>query len=269
MLLPTLQKQLLHLTQQAGKAILEIYQKSRQYLVQIKPDNSPLTQADLIAHEILTTGLQALTPDLPVLSEEGVGIPWEERQKWDRYWLIDPLDGTLPFLRHSGEFTVNIALIQNHQPVIGILYVPVTQEVYYACAEWGGAYKQDTEEGITQLQVRPWHPDETILLTSQAAREEKIQTLFGHLGAYTQIKMSSAWKFGWLAEGKADLAPRLGDTCEWDTAAGQCILELAGGALVGLQGQPLRYNTKASLINPYFIALGDKTHLYGRIFGTN
>lgn len=264
--LSNLKQPLIDLAKKAGEAILEIYEKSRQYPIQTKADHSPLTQADLMANEILQQGLKALTPDFPILSEEGVGIPWEERQKWTTYWLIDPLDGTRQFINHSGEFTVNIALIHHHQPVIGLLYVPVTEEVYYACEGWGGAYKQDAAHQVIPLQVRPWSLGETIILTSTVVSQDRVKAMFGHLGAYTQITLSSAWKFGWVAEGKADLSPRLGNTSEWDTAAGQCILELAGGALVDLQGEPLRYNTRESVINPHFIALGDRGRLWERLF---
>jgi len=256
--LSELQQPLITLVQKAGEAILDIYERSHQYAVQIKPDHSPLTQADLAANEVLVAGLRALTPEYPILSEEGMNIPWSERQKWTHYWLIDPLDGTRQFIQHSGEFTVNVALIQNHIPTIGLLHVPVTKETYYASAAWGGAYKLDASHQVTPLRVRPWRLNEMVILTSQAARVERIHELFGHLGAFTQIKMSSAWKFAWVAEGKADISPRLGDTSEWDTAAGQCILELAGGALVDLKGQPLRYNTRDSVLNPHFVALGDR-----------
>lgn len=262
-----LQQPLLALARQAGAAILEIYQLSRQYPVQTKPDHSPLTQADLIAHEIITNGLQSLTPDVPILSEEGIHTPWETRQQWHDYWLIDPLDGTLPFIHHKDEFTVNIALIQNNKPVIGLLYVPVTQVMYYGDAITQTAWKWEAAGQAIPLRVRSWQAEQTTILTSIAAREARISAAFGHLGAITQIKMSSAWKFGWVAEGKADLSPRFGDTSEWDTAAGQCILEQAGGALVDLHGQPLRYNTKDSLINPHFIALGDAPRLHPALFG--
>jgi 3'(2'), 5'-bisphosphate nucleotidase len=265
--LTVLQKPLIALVQQAGEAILEIYEKSRQYAVQIKADHSPVTQADLAANVILTAGLRALTPEYPVLSEEGISTPWSERQTWTHYWLIDPLDGTRQFIQHNGEFTVNVALIQNNQPIIGLLHVPVTGETYYASTAWGGAYKQDAHQQIRPLRVRLWRTDETIILTSRAARAARIHELFSHLGALTQIGMSSALKFGRLAEGKADLSPRLGDTSEWDTAAGQCILELAGGALVDLTGKPLRYNTRDIVLNPHFIAVGDADHLLKRLVG--
>jgi len=264
-----LQNPLITLVQKAGVAILEVYKMSQQYPVRTKADHSPLTQADLLAHEILTAGLQALIPEYPILSEEGPKVPWQERQRWACYWLIDPLDGTRQFIQQSGEFTVNVALIQDHKPIIGLLHVPVTGETYYAGSQWGGAYKLDANQQIIPLHTRKWHFGQTTVLTSQAARMERIQALLGQLGPLTQIKMSSAWKFAHLAEGKADISPRLGDTSEWDTAAGQCILELAGGALVDLKGCPLRYNMRDTVLNPHFIALGDVAQLAKRLFSNS
>ncbi len=256
-----LQPDLIILAKNAGAAILHIYEVSRQFDIQTKPDHSPLTQADLMANDILLAGLKKLTPDIPILSEEGLQTPWAERQRWPIYWLIDPLDGTRQFIQHSGEFTVNIALVQAHQVIFGLIYVPVTGECYYASHETG-AYKQDAAGIETALHVRTWQPEATIILASQAAREERMQPRFGHLGHYTLTKMSSSWKFCLLAEGKADICPRFGDTCEWDTAAGQCILEQAGGGIFNLQGELLSYNTRASTLNPHFIALGDVAALH-------
>ena len=142
----------------------------------------------------------------------------------------------------------------------------MTQEIYYACEAWQGAYKQDLNDHVIAVNTRLWKKNQTLLLTSRTAQTDKIKRLFEPLGAYMQLKMSSAWKFAWLAEGKADISPRLGDTYEWDTAAGQCILELAGGALLDFQGRPLRYNTKSSLINPHFIGLGDVGQLFPLLF---
>lgn len=267
-MLTHLKDPLLALAKQTGAAILAIYQQAAPYSIQTKSDFSPLTQADLLAHKMLVTGLQSLTPEWPVLSEESPDIDWERRQHWHTYWLIDPLDGTQPFIVHRDEFTINIALIQDHRPVIGLLYVPVTQELYFACEAWGGSYKLDRANQLTQLRVRHWQPGQTHILTSHGARIERINAEFDHLGGHTQEKLSSAWKFARVAEGKADISPRFGDTCEWDTAAGQCILELAGGAILDLHGQPLRYNTQPSLINPHFIALGDVAALKPLVFKT-
>lgn len=250
----------LRIAQQAGEDILEIYRSSRQYKVQVKSDNSPLTQADLLANERIQTELKKLTPNIPILSEESGQPSFQERQTWKYYWCVDPLDGTREFIRHSGEFTVNIALIHEHIPVLGIIYVPVTGDLYYACSGQR-AIKRD-EQGDLILHVNKWRPDHTLILTSQGVDETRLQQRLNHfLVNYQLRKMSSAWKIGLIAEGKADLYPRMGDTYEWDTAAGQCILEQAGGEIIDSNRQALRYNTKESLLNPHFIALGDHESL--------
>jgi 3'(2'), 5'-bisphosphate nucleotidase len=262
-LLTDLQQPLIQLAQQAGKAILDIYQKTHITSL-IKKDHSPVTQADLLANTIIQQGLYRLTPHIPILSEEENPPSWEERQNWPYHWLVDPLDGTRQFVQHSHEFTVNIALIENHLPKIGLIYVPVTGECYYAETD-KIAIKLDPAGTITPLHIRPWQPDHAVMLTSHSAYAKHLVEIFNYLGAFTQNKIASAWKFGLLAEGKADISPRFGDTCEWDTAAGQCILEQAGGGIFNLSGQRLRYNTQPSLVNPHFIALGDYAALYNKI----
>lgn len=251
------------IAKQAGREILEIYEQSRQFPIHAKADHSPLTQADIIAHEVITQELQKLTPALPILSEEGSIIDFSERQHWQRYWSVDPVDGTLEFIRHSGEFTVNIALIESHRPILGVIFIPVTGECYYATPD--GAYKKDVQGNLFPLKVRPWQSEHTVILASYGVKEDRLQRRIGYLGAYDVIKVGSSWKFCLLAEGKGDIYPRMGDTCEWDTAAGQCILERAGGAVLDLNGQPLRYNTRATLLNPHFVALGDYRALVEKI----
>jgi 3'(2'), 5'-bisphosphate nucleotidase len=255
-----LQLPLIQLAKQAGKAILDIYQQAHVTSI-IKIDHSPVTQADLLANTIIQQGLRQLTPNIPILSEEETPPSWEERQNWTYHWLVDPLDGTRQFIQHSHEFTVNIALIENHLPKIGLIYVPVTGECYYAEAK-KMAIKLDAAGKITPLHTRVWQPDHTVMLTSHGAHIERLIKIFDYLGEFTQNKIASAWKFGLLAEGKGDISPRFGDTCEWDTAAGQCILEQAGGGIFNLSGQRLQYNTQPSLLNPHFIALGDYTAIY-------
>lgn len=263
--LSELQSSLITLAQEVADAILVIYVQSKKLKVRTKSDFSPLTEADLLANQMLVDGLKKLTPDLPIISEETQIADWAERQTWSTYWLLDPLDGTRPFIAHAGEFTVNIALIQDHRPIFGLVHVPIAKECYFAYAEVG-ARKIDAHQQMHTLHVRPWRPGHTDILTSHGARDEKIRHHFGHLGNYTARKLSSSWKFCLLAEGKADISPRLGNTSEWDTAAGQCVLEQAGGAILNLQGEPLRYNMKASLLNPHFIALGDVEGLKAKVF---
>jgi len=262
--IPDLLQPIISLAKNASEAILTIYQHHQQYQIQTKSDHSPVTQADLLAHKILIEGLSCLTPHIPILSEESLEIPWEVRQQWQTYWLIDPLDGTRQFIEHSGEFTVNIALIENHLPIFGLIYVPITEECYYAFPE-AGAKKIDKQGQEQQISARTWQPNHTIILASRGANEKRLQERFGGLGEYSIVRKASAWKFCIVAEGQADISPRFGDTSEWDTAAGQCILEQAGGAILNLEGQPLRYNTRPSVLNPYFVALGDVESMYGKL----
>lgn len=257
-------KPLIALARQAGDIILDIYQQSKQCPVHHKPDHSPVTQADLMSDEALRLGLHKILPQLPYLSEESEAQPWSLRRQWSECWMIDPLDGTREFLRHSGEFTINIALIAKHKAILGMIYVPVTGECYYGF-EQGGAYKVGTDDRVVPIRVRPWQVNHTAMLASRGAKEEVLQQYFGDLGAFEMIRMSSALKFCKVAEGVTDLAPRFGDTSEWDTAAGQCILEEAGGSLVNLQGEPLVYNAKESLLNPHFLAVGSQ-ELFRKIF---
>lgn len=255
--LTILQTSLITLAHTAAERILDLYGHDHALDIHRKPDYSPVTTADLAAHTIITQGLQQLTPTLPILSEEDARhAHWETRKNWQTYWLIDPLDGTRSFITNVAEFTVNIALIHNHTPILGCIVTPITHECYFASHKQG-AYKITQTSDVQRLAIRPWQPGHTIILTSHGAEDDDIIRRFGHLGLHTMTKMSSSWKFCLLAEGKADLSPRLGDTSEWDTAAGHCILKEAGGDILDLQGNPLCYNTKPSLINPHFIALGD------------
>lgn len=258
--LATLIEPIIAIARQAGEGILEIYSQTELFQVQMKPDNSPVTKADLVAHDIILKSLRLLTPEIPVLSEEGAAIPFTERRQWQYYWLVDPVDGTREFIRRSGEFTVNIALIYQHRPVLGVIYTPVSATCYYAWQD-GGSFKREPGAGNKKLIGRLWRQDQTRILASYGAKEDRLQKYLGYLGISSLLKVGSSWKFGLLAEGRGDIYPRLGDTCEWDTAAGQCVLEEAGGAVVNLWGEPLRYNLEDSLLNPYFIAVADFVNL--------
>lgn len=255
MVLTELVTPLQQLITEAGEEIMAFYLKSRQFNVTAKADDSPLTQADLASNEILINGLTKLTPDWPILSEETPKPPLAVRQHWERYWCIDPLDGTREFIRHSGEFVVNIALIEAHQPILGLIYAPAYEQGFYAIKGHGAfRWQADKQEAI---QARPWQIAKTKLLTSRGAKIERLNKYFGAFGDFSWDPGGSAIKFCRIAEGAADAYPRFGDTCEWDTAAGQIILEEAGGAVVDFNWQPLRYNGQEQLINPHFIAVGD------------
>jgi 3'(2'), 5'-bisphosphate nucleotidase len=238
----------------AGGKIMEIYET--EFSIEQKEDRSPLTAADLAAHKTIVAGLERLTPDIPILSEESASIPFAERSSWDWYWLIDPLDGTREFIKRNGEFTVNIALIHAGNVALGVVYVPVTRLSYFAC-HGGGAFKQERERAAQAISVRKLQPGPVIVAGSRSHRGDSLNKFLENLGAHEMISMGSALKSCLVAEGRADIYPRLGLTSEWDTAAAQCVVEEAGGKLTELDLQPLRYNTKDSLLNPHFLVFGD------------
>lgn len=243
----------------AAQAILSVYEKD-DFSVQDKGDTSPLTEADLAAHRVLAVGLGALTPDWPILSEEG-GVPeFSERSRWSRYWLVDPLDGTKEFIKRNGEFTVNVALIDNHRPVLGVVHVPATG-VYYAASEGRGAFKADADGPVHAIATRPCPTGQRVVaVASRSHQSPEVAAYLEKLGSCDLASMGSSLKICLVAEGRADIYPRLGLTSEWDTAAAQAVLEIAGGQLTDLDGRPMRYNTKAEILNPYFLAFGDGGH---------
>ncbi len=237
----------------AGDRILEFYQEG--FSVAHKDDHTPLTDADLAAHNTLIAGLQQLTPELPILSEESESIPFAERNRWSRYWLIDPLDGTREFIKGNGEFTVNIALIEENRPILGVIQVPVNHILYFAW-QGGGAWKQLPDEPPQRIEARTPPPEQLVVAGSRSHQSEKVLHFLDQIGSHRIFPMGSSLKSCLVAEGRADLYPRLGPTSEWDTAAAQCIVEEAGGRLVDSTMQPLRYNTRNSLLNPHFIVCG-------------
>jgi len=244
------------ISRQAGLKILEVY--NSHYDIQKKADETPVTTADMLAHKLICQQLTILTPDIPVLSEESTRIPYEIRKSWQRYWLVDPLDGTREFIKHNDEFTVNIALIENTHSILGVIYVPVTNHTYYAWHN-GHAYKTD-ETGQTQRIFTRRLPTTPVIAGSRSHATEKLQVYLTKLGHIELRNIGSSLKSCLVAEGQVDLYPRLGLTSEWDTAAAQCIVEQAGGRMVTTNMQPLRYNTKDSLLNPEFFVFGDLSH---------
>ncbi|WP_295803583.1 3'(2'),5'-bisphosphate nucleotidase CysQ [uncultured Microbulbifer sp.] len=257
--------QVIDISVAAGKAILEVYNASGEIEVDTKHDDSPVTAADLAAHKILAPALAGLIDGVPVLSEEGKMPSYAERSQWDRYWIIDPLDGTKEFIRRNGEFTVNVALIENGEPVMGVVHVPVL-DITYAGAKSFGAIKRDAD-GETAIQVRAMQPRidggepiEVVASRSHGAGAvdallERIESSLGQTGLKN---MGSSLKLCLVAEGAADLYPRLAPTCEWDTAAAQAVVEAAGGVVVDDQFNLLRYNQKEELLNPFFYVIGDQ-----------
>ena len=251
------------LAQVAGERIMEVY--ATDFDVEHKDDKSPLTMADMAAHETIVTGLKKIAPDWPVLSEESASIPYQERVKWQRYWLVDPLDGTREFIKRNGEFTVNIALIDNHSPILGVVYVPVTGVSYYAAVGGGGAFKSSVEQSPEPIAVRPCPANHLTVAGSRSHAGKSLQKFIDGLDSEIElVSIGSSLKTCLVAEGKADIYPRFGPTSEWDTAAAQCVVEQAGGYLTDIQLQPLRYNTKDSLLNPYFVVFGDANKGWSR-----
>jgi 3'(2'), 5'-bisphosphate nucleotidase len=242
------------LARRAGAAILEIYAGS--FSVEQKGDDSPLTAADMASHRIIIEGLHALTPGIPVLSEESAGIPWDQRRDWNRYWLVDPLDGTREFIKRNGEFTVNIALIEDHAPVLGVVLTPVTGELHYGVHD-EGAFLEKAPGAMPQPIETRAPSGIPVVAGSRSHAQERTGAMLANLGEHQMVSMGSSLKFCLVARGEADLYLRLGPTSEWDTAAAQCVLAEAGGAVLDIEGNRLRYNTKESLLNPEFLAVGD------------
>ncbi len=254
-----LTRQLIRLVERAGDAILEIYQTD--FSVDFKADDSPLTQADLAAHRIIAAELAELTPQVPLLSEESSPPSFEERKRWSRYWLVDPLDGTKEFVNKNGEFTVNIALIDGHRPVFGVVGVPVQGLVYTGDLERGEAHRYRGGERET-LNGRAMGDDQPlVIVASRSHGGERLEAYVDALGEiYPEVirtGVGSSLKLCILAEGRADLYPRLGPTSEWDIAAAHAVLAAAGGDLWAVDGSVLTYNNKKSFLNPEFFAVAD------------
>jgi len=245
---------LLELARSAGDAILEVYDTD--FAVRSKSDQSPLTAADMASHRIIEEGLRALTPGIPILSEESSAVPFAERQQWRRYWLVDPLDGTKEFVKRNGEFTVNIALVENHSPLLGVVHVPVKQLVYYG-GNGLGAWRKAPQAEPEAIRICPQRRTPVQVAGSRSHAGESLQQFLHRLGAHQIVSMGSSLKLCLVADGTADVYPRLGPTSEWDTAAAQAIVEAAGGRVTDTQLHTLRYNTKESLLNPHFLVFGD------------
>jgi 3'(2'), 5'-bisphosphate nucleotidase len=245
------------IARQAGRRILDIYDSD--YKVEQKDDQSPLTDADLAAHHTIVEGLAKLTPAWPILSEESSNIPFSERSGWSQYWLVDPLDGTREFISRNGEFTVNIALIQGHEAVLGVVHVPVQDTDYYGEISLG-AFVQRPGQTPQSIHVRAFTSGPVRVVGSRSHRGNSLDTYLANLGEHELVSMGSSLKICLVAEGQADVYPRLGPTSEWDTAAAHAVVTSAGGQVVNLDGDPLRYNTKDAYLNPFFIVYGDAHH---------
>lgn len=244
------------LAKQAGNQVLKIYQSD--FTVGYKADKSPITVADLASHECICQGLRNLTPDLPIISEESDPTSFQSRRLWKKYWLIDPLDGTKEFLEKNDEFTINIALIDQHKPRLGVIFVP-SKNICYFAQQGLGAYKQIGQTQPELMLSRAWTEEQPITaVISRRHGLEKLKKFLAQFSSLHLVYCGSALKFCWLAEGLADIYPRFSPTFEWDTAAGQCILSEAGGLVIDNTGQELHYNRLSSLQIADFLAVADK-----------
>ena len=241
---------IIDIAEQAGAAILQIYQQdTAAFNISGKADDSPLTAADLAAHQLIVQALQQLTPELPILSEEAADISWDIRKTWQRYWLVDPLDGTKEFIQRNGEFTVNIALIDAGEPVLGVIHAPVLHKTYYAVKGEGSFVK--SAGAITPIQVAV--PGETVRVVG--SRSHPSPELAGYLQQFSRhhlVAVGSSLKFCLVAEGAADVYPRFGPTMQWDTGAGHIIAQEAG-ARVSFTGIAHQVYQRENLRNPGFI----------------
>ena len=262
--LATLLPEVRKLVADAGAAILEVYAGA--HGVEYKSDDSPITRADRAAHEVLTAGLRRLTPKIPVLSEESADEhAFEVRRHWRELWLVDPLDGTKEFISRNGEFTVNVALVRDHVPVLGVVAAPVLDTVFYG-AQGLGAFVARQGNPDRPIHVRRPAAEPLVIVGSRSHRGDSLDGVLARLGPHELRPMGSSLKFCLVAEGTADFYPRLGPTSEWDTAAAQAVVEAAGGAVTTLDGQPLRYNERDTLLNPHFLAFGDPSRDWHRLF---
>jgi 3'(2'), 5'-bisphosphate nucleotidase len=247
--------QLEDLAVRAGKAILA--DKARTSSVQLKDDASPLTSADLASHQTILAGLEALDPSVPVLSEESKALPYEVRRAWTKYYLVDPLDGTKEFIKGKKEYTVNIALVENGVPTAGVVYVPELGETYSGAVGLGAFKKLDGQARVSISVARSCRPAPRVVGSSSHA-SPVMAVFLDLLGAHEILEFGSSLKICQISDGTADFYPRFGPTSEWDTAAGHAVVLYAGGQVVTLDGQPLTYNQKDSLLNPNFYVLGPK-----------
>lgn len=243
---------------EAGAAIMEVYNRGKGTEAEYKDDNSPLTEADMAANRILVARLQELTPAVPIMAEESDLPPWSKRKHWRECWVVDPLDGTREFLKRNDEFTVNVGLVRDHKPILGVVYAPALQRWYYA-ARHEGAWRQDGKKTPSRLKVQPpesGHP--LTVVGSRSHNTPEFDAFVDKLGASETVAMGSSLKLCLVADGTADLYPRLGPTSEWDTCAAHAVVDEAGGQVLNFEtGEALTYNARESIINPSFIVCAE------------
>lgn len=249
------------IAKEAGEKIMEVYENG--FDIETKEDNSPVTTADLAANSHIEKELNKLSPLFPILSEESAKLSFEERAARETYWLVDPLDGTKEFINRRDSFTVNIALIHQHKSILGVVYAPALGISYYACKGYGSYKEENTSSAKQQIHARKL-PNTPAFAGSRSHASEMLtnflENVKAELGEYELVSIGSSLKMCMVAEGTTDLYPRLGLTSEWDTAAAHCVVEEAGGQLVQTDMSPLLYNTKDSLLNPFFFAIGNNDY---------
>ncbi len=255
--LRTLRLACIKIADTAGLAILKVYNEEDLGVI-TKEDDSPLTRADIASHKVIVAALETLTPEWPILSEESTQVDVETRKQWSRYWLVDPLDGTKEFIKRNGEFTVNIALIDNGRPILGVVQVPVSNYCYSG-SKSEGAFLRSVEATETPIQVRLPPTSPPIVVGSRSHASLRVKAYLENLGSHELTSMGSSLKFCLVASGQADLYPRLGPTMEWDTGAAQAIVEAAGGKVMRVDNTPLDYNQRDTLLNPEFLVIGDQS----------
>jgi 3'(2'), 5'-bisphosphate nucleotidase len=254
--LKNLETDIIDIAQDAGELILQVYRG--EFDVEIKDDGTPLTIADQRSHNLICSRLLELTPEIPILSEESKNVTYEDRKNWRTYWLVDPLDGTKEFVNRSGEFTVNIALMHENQPVLGVVHTPVKEWTH-----WGihtqGAWKQVANETKKSISTKQYTGGKMTIVASKSHGQKKLEQFLENVkkteGDYDVTNMGSALKICLVAEGIGDIYPRLGLTSEWDTASADIIIREAGGQITQANGEKLIYN-KPNVLNPYFLAVG-------------
>ena len=244
-------QQVIKIARQAGSAIMEVYKTDFDF--QIKDDNSPVTAADKKANTIITEGLKEINPEIPILSEEGREIPFEERSRWESFWLVDPLDGTKEFIKKNNEFTVNIALLEKNQPVFGVVFAPALDILYWGCQD-KGAFKSNIGNSYYSVSVNSKLSDPVQIAGSRSHPSNKMNVFTSQFEKYEVKPMGSSLKICSVADGSVHFYPRLGPTMEWDTGAAHAVLRAAGGEIIKYGTyEPLEYN-KRNLLNPEFLA---------------
>lgn len=246
-------QQIVLLAKQAGEAIMQVYAQT-DLQIEVKQDDSPVTAADIASHNVIIAGLKQHFADIAVMSEEDADISWAERQTWQTYWLIDPLDGTKEFIKRNGEFTVNIARIHQGQAIAGVVYAPVLDKCYSGIVGQGAWLEHNGTTSILDIRQRPLQTP-PVVVGSRSHISPDVAAYLQTIGEHQMLSVGSSLKFCMVAEGQADVYPRLGLTSEWDTAAAQAVLESAGGKVVEYPAlTALQYNQKENILNPYFIA---------------